>query len=102
MNLIYTVSLLILGLLMCICAVLFLVRKSLTAKLQISLPFNTLAIMFMSVYFYSKNQSNFLDITILYALLSYVSILAFCKYYKMHVSKVKRRETSSTKINKTK
>lgn len=71
---------------------LFLKSQTIYEKIQIINTFNSLATVFIAIYCYYINKPEYIDLALSYAVLSFIGILGFKKYF----------ELNSTKQNSTK
>ena len=66
--------------------ILFFKQKTILAKIQIFNSINTICILLILVYFYYVGTPEYLDIAILYAIVSYVFIITLRTYF-INISK---------------
>lgn len=79
----YIIALIVLIILITAVMLLFVVNDCIIYKIQLFNIFNTLTTIFIAVYFYYKGQYSYIDIAILYAVLSYVVVLGYKKYFSL-------------------
>lgn len=90
----YHVFLTYLSVVILLLLILFCVTKGLVAKLQIVNVFGTIVTITISVYVYSVDRPQIIDIAILYALLNYISVLAFRRYFNLGILREHLEEKS--------
>ncbi|XWO13731.1 Na+/H+ ion antiporter subunit F [Candidatus Hepatincola sp. Pdp] len=74
-------ALLIISILICICVILFVISNDVIARIQVTSAINSLIIMFIAIFCYYLDRPEYIDIALLYALLSFGSILAFKRFF---------------------
>lgn len=74
-------ALLVISTLICICVILFVISNDVIGRIQVTSAINSLIIMFIAIFCYYLNRPEYIDIALLYALLSFVSILAFKRFF---------------------
>ncbi|MDR0484447.1 MAG: hypothetical protein LBH40_04150 [Alphaproteobacteria bacterium] len=66
---------------------LFFRSKTIYEKIQIIGPFNNLGAIFIAVYFYYMDKPQYIDLALVYAILSFISILGLKKYFELATKK---------------
>lgn len=74
-------ALLVISALICTCVILFIINKEVIAKIQVTSAINSLIIIFIAIFCYYLNRPEYIDIALLYALLSFGSILVFKRFF---------------------
>jgi multisubunit Na+/H+ antiporter MnhF subunit len=83
--LILLIALIVIILVMICFIIAFFLKEDVIYKVQIATVFNTLVILFIAVYVYYINKPHYIDIAILYAVLSFGGILAVSKFLKNNI-----------------
>ncbi len=65
---------------------LFLKSKTIYEKIQIINTFNSLATVFIAIYFYYIKKPEYVDIALSYAVLSFIGILGLKKYFELNTT----------------
>ena len=78
-------GLIVILILMLVVIILFLKQKPILNKIQLASVFNTLVIIMIAIFCYANNKPEYIDIALLYGVLSYIGVLATSKYLTMNL-----------------
>jgi multicomponent Na+:H+ antiporter subunit F len=81
------ISMLTISFLMLVLLILFMKYKDITLQIQIANSFNSLIVIMIALYCYYINKPEYIDIALLYVVISYVSIIATRKYFQLNGKK---------------
>jgi multicomponent Na+:H+ antiporter subunit F len=73
-------GLVVILLLMFAVLILFFKQKNILNKIQLANVFNSLIIIIIAIFCYAFNKPEYIDIALLYGVLSYIGVLATSKY----------------------
>ena len=80
-------AMIIISFLMLVLLILFMKQKDITLQIQVANSFNSLVVIIITLYCYYINKPDYIDIALLYAVISYVAIIALRKYFQLNSKK---------------